>query len=116
MGEFRRNFAGTDIQHPFQDNFLSKLRRWCLSYLARSTLGLCIHATDFPILDLTILDLTILNLQFCWLPKAPNLRIYIWEIGNWVRKLKIENPKKKFFWRNNEIPKKNYLPLIANSW
>ena len=50
MDEFRRNFAGTDIQHPFQDNFLSKLRRWCLSYLARSTLGLCIHATDFPII------------------------------------------------------------------
>ena len=53
MDEFRRNFAGTDIQHPFQDNFLSKLRRWCLSYLARSTLGLCIHP--------------ILNFQFCWL-------------------------------------------------
>ena len=32
MGEFRRNFGGTDIQHPFEDDFLSKLRRWCLLY------------------------------------------------------------------------------------
>ena len=63
MDEFRRNFGVTDIQHPFEDNFLIKLCGLYLSYLTRSTLGLCIHATDFPIL----------NFQFCWLSKAPNL-------------------------------------------
>jgi hypothetical protein len=48
MDEFRRNFGVTDIQHPFEDNFLIKLRRWCLLYLTRSILGLCIHVADFP--------------------------------------------------------------------
>ena len=27
MDEFRRNFGVTDIQHPFEDNILIKLRR-----------------------------------------------------------------------------------------
>ena len=52
MDEFRSNFRGTDIQHLFEYNILFKLRRWFLLYLIRSTLGLCFHVADFPILNI----------------------------------------------------------------